>query len=383
MSKSYNLNDTIIYLKVENAYAVWFKATCKFLMIEEPAFYILKLLLKNIPIDQLANMFSHQYKIPLDETKKFILELNINFQQYLNPPRKEKTNAKPITLRQFQGDKYFSKKTYSVDNLILKIDFGEKELEDVIHPLFAHHQIDKNTKSNYYFEIFRQSEKLFFKVNNIIVEEFNQKETGYLKAAVLLKLLGILNGVKHENWMMTVHAAAVTNGSSALVFPALAGSGKSTLATFLHAHGFSMLSDDFLAMDVINKRVYNLPVASTIKDGSVKVLSPFFPELKEIAAERAYTGKQVRYLPIQNSLKANGGFPTKKFVFITYSESKPLTFERVDKKTALQALLEETWVNPVPSVVSEFFNWFDKTQFYKLQYSNTSDALKVVNRLFK
>jgi hypothetical protein len=45
-------------------------------------------------------------------------------------------------------------------------------------------------------------------------------------------------------------------------------------------------------------------------------------------------------------------------------------------------MLIETWVNPIPSAVAEFFNWFDKTKFYALKYRKTSDALDVVKMLF-
>ena len=383
MSKSFRLNDRIRYLKVENAYAVWFKASHNFLMIEEPAFYILKLILKNIPLDEISHSFSIRYNNPLSEVKDFVSELNQNFQQYLNPSKKETTNVNNLSNIQFQTNRYYAEKTYSVSNLILKIKYGDQDLKDVIHPLIYHLENNNNLTPNYVFETFRQSNKLFFKVDSNLIEELNFEETGYLKAAVLLRLLGILHGIKPENWMMTVHAAAVTDGNSAIVFPAMAGSGKSTLASLLHAHGYNLLSDDFLAMDVIKKKVYNLPVAATIKEGSFDVLSPHFPELNDISLERAYTGKQVRYLPINNSLETNIGFEAKKFVFVSYSEGKPLTFKKVSKKIALQSILQETWVNPNPSVVTEFFKWFNKTQFYEMKYAKTSDALKIVNKLFK
>lgn len=383
MSKSSSSNDKIIYTKVENAYAVWFKASRIFLMIEEPAFYILKLFLKNTPQDEISHKFSIRYNTPIADVKNFVLEINQTFGQHLIPFEKESLSASDLSYTQFQCKKFYSEKTYSFNNLLIKISYGDRELEDVIHPLVAHFKFDKQSSPNHLFEIFRHSDKLFFKANGNFVEELKINETGYLKAAVLLRLLSILHEVKHEHWMMTIHAAAVTDGSSAVVFPAMAGSGKSTLAALLHAHGFNMLSDDFLAMDVINKSIYQLPVAATIKDGSFDVLSPYFPELNDISLEKAYTGKEVRYLPINNSLNTKVGFMAKKFVFITYCAGEPLKFEMVSKKIALQALLHETWINPIPSVVTEFFDWFNKTQFFELKYSKTSDALKIVKGLFK
>ena len=383
MSKSFSLNDDVICTKVENAYAVWFKATQNFLLIEEPAFYILKLFLENISIDKIVHKFSIRYNSPLNKTKKFVLEIEQNLLLYLNSPEKEPTHVKQTDDNQLPDTSFFAEKIYSIDNVYLKINYGDSELVDVIHPLISHHEIKKHVKPIHLFEMYRNEKQLFLKVEGNLIEIFCYTETGYLKAAILLQLLKILHGISIENWMMTVHAGAVTDGNTAIIFPASAGSGKSTLVSLLHAHGFIMLSDDFLAMDLINKRVFPLPVAATIKDGSFNVLIPHFPELKNILPETAYTGKHVRYLPINNSLKSKKGFLAKNFIFIRYSAHSPSIFEEVPKKTALQLLLQETWVNPISQNVAAFFNWFDKTKFFELKYSETEDAINVVTNLFK
>ncbi|GAB1454538.1 hypothetical protein MASR2M47_45940 [Draconibacterium sp.] len=383
MSKSYNLQGKIVYFKIENAYAVWFKETHKFLMIEEPAFYILKLILKNVTTEEIAQNFSVRYKNPISEVRKFIAEIEQKLHQYLNSDRKGQSTEKASTTNILPIQALYAEKTYSIKNQVLSIYFGDKELKEVIHPLISHHEIEKQTNPNHLFQIYRVADELFLSVDSDFIETFESAETGYLKAAVLMQLLGILYEVEHKDWMMTIHASAVTDGDSAIVFPATAGSGKSTLAALLQAHGFKMLSDDFLAMDLINKKIFHLPVAATIKNGSLNVLTPYFPELKDISEERAFTGKQVRYLAINNSFGAKEGFEARNFVFVNYSHDKTFKFEEVTKKLAIQRLLEETWINPKPSAVSGFFKWFDKTRFYELRYSETTDAVAVVTQLFK
>lgn len=383
MSRSYNLQGKIVYFKIENAYAVWFKATHKFLMIEEPAFYVFRLLLKNVSIEGIAQRFSIRYKNPISEVRKFVAEIEQELRQYLDSPEKDQSFEEEFITNSLSTQTFYSEKTYSIKNQILKFCFGDKELENVIHPLISHHEIEEKSDKNHLFQIYRVAEKLSLRVDGDIIETLDFAETGYLKAAVLMKLLGILYEVENKDWMMTFHASAVTEGSSAIVFPAMAGSGKSTLAALLHAHGFKMLSDDFLAVDLINKCIYHLPVATTIKNGSFNVLSPYFPELKNISEERAFTGKQVRYLPINTFFDTKKGFKVKRFVFVNYAGDKTFKFEEVTKKYALQKLLEETWVNPKPHIVSEFFKWFDKIEFYELTYSKTSDAIEAVTKLFK
>ena len=383
MSKSFRLNDDIICIKVENAFVVWFNATRNFLLIEEPAFYLLKLFLKNIPNDEINHKFSVRYNIPLIKVEKFIPEIKQNLFLHIYPQKKEPIHENLIDKIQLPDSGVYAEKIYAIDNQYLKIIYNDSELEDVIHPLISHHEIEKHENPGHLFEIYRNGKQLFLKVDGNFIEILHYTETGYLKAAVLLQLLNILHGISTENWMMTVHAAAVTDGNNAVILPAKAGSGKSTLASLLHAHGFNMLSDDFLAMDLINKRVYPLPVAATIKEGSFEVLVSHFPELKNISPEKAYTGKQVRFLPIRNSFKTKNGFLAKNFMFISYSAQSPCLFEEIPKKTALQLLLQETWVNPIPQNISAFFNWFDKTKFYELKYSEPNDAIRIVTKLFE
>ena len=383
MSRSYNLHGKIVYFKIENAYAVWFKATHKFLMIEEPAFFIFRLLLKNVSSEGIAQRFSIRYNNPTSEVRKFVVEIEQNLHQYLDSPEKDQSIKEEFITNSLPTQTFYTEKTYSIKNKFLNFCFGDKELENVIHPLISHHEIKEKSNKNHLFQIYRIADKLSLRVDGDIIETFDFAETGFLKAAVLMKLLGILYEVENKDWMMTFHASAVTDGSSAIVFPAMAGSGKSTLTALLHAHGFKMLSDDFLAVDLINKYIYHLPVAATIKNGSFNVLSPHFPELKDISEERAFTGKQVRYLPISTFFDTKKGFKAKSFVFVNFADDKTFKFEEVTKKLAIQRLLQETWVNPKPHIVSEFFKWFDKIEFYELTYSKTSDAIAVVTKLFK
>ena len=136
-------------------------------------------------------------------------------------------------------------------------------------------------------------------------------------------------------------------------------------------------------MDIGNKHAYQLPVAMTVKSGSYDVLLPSYPELKDLSLEKAYTGKHVRYLSANKKLKPKIGYPAQKLVFVKYQKNQSFIFRKVAKKTALQKLLEETWINPSPAHVTEFFNWFKKAQFYEMSYSNYSDAKRIVSELFK
>jgi hypothetical protein len=206
----------------------------------------------------------------------------------------------------------------------------------------------------------------------------------FLRGAVSQKLFGVLYGVADQDWMVTLHSAAVSDGQTAIIFPAQAGSGKSTISALLQAHGFTVLSDDFNAINRNNGFVYRIPLAISVKEGSLKTLEQFYPELSDILPDKASTGKVVRHLPVENNkIGFRNEFPVKAFVFVRYSEAESFIFEEIEKREAIQTLLPETWVNPDPENVARFFDWFDEIRFYRLQYANYEDAINAIELLFK
>lgn len=383
MGKTGRLSEQILFLKVEEAFAVWFGASRKFMLLEEPAFYVLKRIIHNIAPETIAVQCFKRYKNPIENCRQFVSEIQEIILPHLNSDIQHfEEQFSPLSVTVPERN-FHSVRTYFMNGLTFRIKYGDKGLEAVVHPLIFQFENDENHILFHEFEIFRNSEKLFLMVENEIAETLESGQTGFLKAAVLLKFMELCYGKRNDDWMMTLHASAVTDGNRAVIFPARAGSGKSTLSVLLNAHGFSLLSDDFIAMDFLDKKVYSLPVAATIKEGSMKVLSPFYPELAGIQAEQAYTGKQVRYLPVNKLFTPKNGYPVKHFVFISYSQGSACRFGEISKKEALRILLEETWINAKPKVVVEFFKWFDKAVFFELWYSVTSEAVAVISKLFK
>ncbi len=382
MGKKFTIEDKIISLKVDDAYAVWFKASKKFLLLEKPAFFVLDLILKDFQVNDIIKKFSSLYKYPLVEVESFITEIAVKFNQFLESQTEQNNTLESKMVPDISESIFFSKRAYKIGEKQLNLFYGDKELEFVIHPLISHFELYKSEiKAKKYF-IYRQSGNIIFQIDNEITEQFEHHETGFLKAAFLLRMLSFVHHVDYEDWMITLHASAVSFEKNAILFSAAAGKGKSTLSALLHANGFHLLSDDFLAMNVMNRKIYQVPVATTIKKGSYEVLLPHYPELENLLLEKAYTGKEVRYLPINTNLNVGNGYPVRKLVFVEYSKKKEFSFLKMDKKSAIKILLEETWIKPNLQCVTEFFNWFDETQFFSLIYSETTQAVKITKELF-
>ena len=378
-----NKDDKIIYIEVDDALAVWFKPSQSFLILEEPAFFVLDLYLNGTSFQDIVQQFCEKYHHKQNEVIPFVKDLIFEFNKLLREPKTKSQISDSINPPKIGFKDYFSIRYYKIGELKLKISYGDKGIEFIIHPLISHFEIFKEPQKFKSYQIYKREDLFIFQVNNKITDRFHDSETGYLKAAFLLSLLSELHHVKPEHWMMSLHASAVSHGESALLFSAAAGSGKSTFAALLNANGYNILSDDFLAMNIKNKKIYQLPVAATIKSGAYPILLPYFPELEKLSLEKAYTGKHVRYLPLKGNLNSETGFSANKLVFINYQKGQSFSFKKVSKRKAFQTLLEETWVNPLPNHVKEFFNWFKETQFFEMNYSEFPDALEKVNKLIK
>lgn len=363
--------------------AVWFAASRSFVLFEKPAWEVFDQYSNDHSVEDIVDYFALKYNVTSEESLQFINEI-IEGINRLNDPANAVYKSPEIRP---EFDTYvfpiFSEKCYIIGNEIIHFRYGSEWIMNCFHPSMAHLENYSLSKSHI-IDVFELDDLLIFRYNGKTVEVFAFVNSHFLRGAVSQKLFSILYDIDDQDWMVTLHSGAVSDGRSAIIFPAQAGSGKSTLSAILQAHGFTILSDDFNAVNRKNGYVYRLPLAVSIKEGSLKTLLPFYPELQEIVPEKAVTGKVVRHLPVANNKPGlPAGFPVKAFVFVKYSEAEPFIFEEVDKKEAIQTLLPETWVNPTSNNVTQFFNWFDNINFYRLQYADYQDALNAVELLFR
>ena len=84
-------------------------------------------------------------------------------------------------------------------------------------------------------------------------------------------------------YVAALHASAISDTKSTILFSAQAGSGKTTISSLLRASGLRLISDDFVPIDGITGLVFPFPTAVSVKEGSIPVLSPYYPSL--LAAE--------------------------------------------------------------------------------------------------
>ncbi len=81
-----------------------------------------------------------------------------------------------------------------------------------------------------------------------------------------------------RNDLLLLHAAVVERDGFAMVMPALPGSGKSTLSAALGLSGWRLMSDEFGALDLGDRRFRAVLKPAALKNESIGVIRQFAPE---------------------------------------------------------------------------------------------------------
>ncbi|WP_157503083.1 phosphoenolpyruvate carboxykinase (ATP) [Mangrovimonas xylaniphaga] len=197
-------------------------------------------------------------------------------------------------------------------------------------------------------------------------------------------LLCELYNKEERDWLGTFHASTLGNGKEAIMLIGDSGNGKSTLSALLMAHGLDIISDDITAMLADNLHVYRNPNAISIKQGAVKILKPFFPDMDDydevfINESKGY----VKYIPPTNINPKKFDFPCNKIVLVKYDKNTPNTvLVELDPAKALETLIPESWISPDPKHAKLFLNWLETVEFYSLTYNNNEEAISKFKSLF-
>jgi hypothetical protein len=316
-----------------------------------------------------------------NDTDTFVNETIQRIKLYNNSKTSIQVSKKHEAKYELNPGDFQFRKNYRFGNTVLTIDYHDEWMQHLLHPSFMHCETTEHSGQKNHIRCYRTKNLLVLTHNDKLIEAFDSGSVEYYKGAVSQLVYSLIYKKSFSGWMCTLHASGVHQNNRAFVFSAAAGSGKSTVSAILKANGLGYVSDDFIAA-APNGNVYPFPASISVKEGSFPVLSTYYPELREKTPEKASTGKMVRYLQVNNFARdLKNGIPVKGFVFVSYKSGSGFNLSEVNKKEALQLLLKETWVNPKPAFVQAFFEWVEKTPFYRMTYSDNYKMIKKVKMM--
>jgi len=127
---------------------------------------------------------------------------------------------------------------------VFRVRFSVPGLESVAQSVLAHLAAPDNQAFDVTLDVQQDSLGCFLFCNGELVDHCTSEE----ELAPLLHGRVLLNAYSRTDCLTAIHAAAVSNDDTCIVFPASSGSGKSTLTAALIASGFQYCTDELVLL---------------------------------------------------------------------------------------------------------------------------------------
>ncbi|MCE1199519.1 MAG: hypothetical protein LWW85_11170 [Marinilabiliales bacterium] len=273
---------------------------------------------------------------------------------------------------------------YRIFHQEISFFYQNELLRHAIHPLIQQWEVAEPVNLPVEFALFSDEAGVTFQKNKQFVGQWGHPHLDQMKGSVFFELLNVLYNKGSDDWLMTMHAAAVTLGNKAVCFSAHAGGGKTTLSTLMQLAGYQLVSDDFVAFGYPDPLIHTFPVAMSIKQGAWQMLERTAPVGSLSFQERYFSqekGTFVYHEPLhQASLQRL--YPSSDVVFVKYDKDVPFRWKQLSRANGLRELLPQVWLSPGPDKAEKFMEWVSKTRFYALTYHDNERAIEAIQRLF-
>ena len=369
--------------KTGSARLVWFQNSNSYLRLEEPAWFAFRRTTRRYRAETIAAEFVHRYGLSIEESNTFVQDIRSQTELMNRTEPAPNHNDQSIT----EGNEYlfrpYSVHHYRLGNRGFMFTYETRAFEDYLHPLISHLETTIEQDGFPLFELFASHGRIVFRFNGEVKRSWTIDETHYVKGMIFMFLVNVMHDKTDADWLMTVHASAITNGKKTILFTAAPGNGKTTIAALLQSRGYPIISDDFVPVDRNTLRAYPFPIAMSVKEGSMEVLSPIFPGLHQQPVTCISREKSVRYLSTSGASDQNPeAFPVRGIVFVSYNPEVDLSCEKLDALCGVRLLLDQAWVSPGKDNAQSFLDRVVPLPFYRLTYSNNEKAMEVITKLF-
>ena len=376
-----NLNIQAIFLlkPIDDKTVLWSLKDNQYLVVESATALLVSKLSKGESLEDISRDLSQQLSLPIKESTDFVLDLKKRFIDTTPPSKSNTTDSfKDVVV----PNHFFVEKFYKINNLIIKACFESEEACFLIHPKFEHLEV-ASQKHDFCFKTFTHNARIFLAVDNKLIGSWPFDEIHYFQGKFSMQLIQKIHDMQEDKWLGVFHASAVADKKRAMLFLGDSGNGKSTSLALLQAHGFDCIADDFVPVAAQSQEIYSFPAAISVKKTSLDTLLPFYPELSDSKEyDFKVAQKIVRYLKPNNS-DFSSHLPCKGLVFIKYIKDAPLSCEKIDKITAFQKLVPDSWLSPIQENAAIFLDWFAALDCFKLTYSNNKEMVAQVSKLFR
>jgi hypothetical protein len=316
------------------------------------------------------------------------------FAERLGAPRAEAARSVARVLRDWRargwlveadappepGRRFAARRGYRLLGTTFRVRFATGAQQALVHPALAHLEAPVRAPADVALDlVVRGAEQRILEDGRTIERCRGEDGLTPLVKASVWRL-----AVNRRRYAMEIHAAVVASGGRCVLLPGAPGSGKSTLAAALLGAGFRYLSDEAALLEGPRFEVRPVPLALSVKPGSIALLEPFHPGVRALAAHLREDGKVVRYLPPPRRARLadpDRTLPVATLIFPRVAGTTGL--RAIPHSEALRRLLAQCLVLPERldgERVRGLLAWLRGLRCFELACGDLLDAVAAVRR---
>ncbi len=366
-------------VELDNVFVLWFEASNQYIVVSETIKDLLDVFFKTSSKSSFLEALQ-LLNIPLKKAEAFYVDLQrlVENSNLVAPP-----TPRASTIPIVPTTSIFH--CYKFSNTVVRVNYGSRDIENLIHPQWSHAAIDGKICANTEFTIFVERDQLFLFRHDTFVGSYPKAEYHFLQGQFALELVNTFYTKTESDWIATFHASTVCNYNEAIMIIGASGNGKSTLSAVLMASGIDVLADDFTPLSAVNGEVYRYPSGISVKEGAFEMLETLYPEFHNYPLYVSTSkGVNIKYIPPIRPMDTSAShLPCKKIVYVKYDPNAPSRLEKVSTTKILETLIPESWLSPLASNAELFLEWIKYLQCYELTYSDNAVAVSKFNDLFR
>ena len=278
-----------------------------------------------------------------------------------------------------KDEKFPHHSRFKFNNRVVKIEYSNKDLRNLIDPKFAH--IKSEDKEQIVFKVQEKNKRIYLFKQDKYIGSWGFSEMHEFQGKISMELTSFFHNRQESDWTAVFHGSTLSYMNNCLMLTGESGNGKSSLSTILMANNFSLIADDFSPMSDEGLH-YNFPAAISIKEGFYSSATNLFKSFKKLKEYYINDLKgNVKYLPANNNelilYKSCNKVLNVKFGLDLKNEIK-----RVNKGKALEQILPDAWISKDLDHAKSFIDWVKSSLFYDLTYNDNDKMLKMIEDIF-
>lgn len=369
--------------KINESIILWFKGSNKYLVLDTKTNALIDCFLESKDYNSFHKIINTRDTFSKEVSRVFFSEIETLLTSVHTTEAIEESELFKNSISVLDLDKTYIAIFYNFNDKIIKVCYESSIEQGLIHPQFSYLEIEEpESKPDSVFYINSINNRLNLFKNNSLLGSYKKTDYHLLQGKFAIELSFELTQTTESDWLATFHASAISNNSEAIMLIGESGKGKSTLSTILMDHGYNLISDDFTPMLSKSQHIYPYPSAISIKKNAFDLIDSLSERIQYNTFQSPNSRKGVlKYVTPINFVKTP--LPCSKIVLVNYEKDSEVSLDTLKIEEALNVLIPDSWISPLPEHAKRFMNWLDSCHFYKLTYCDTEAAIFEFETLLK